>query len=389
MSTHARREMVWSVAKRYRDADRSGKKQILDEFCKTTGHNRKYAIGLLNRPPAERSEPIRRKRCSAYAMDLALLTELWEVSGRLCAKRLMAGLQDLIDGLERFDEINISAERRTRFRTMSASTADRLLRPVRRRLGWRGKTTTKPGTLLKHQIAVRTFADWNEQRPGFMEIDLVAHCADSVRGEYAHTLTMTDVATGWTELTALRNRSQKTVLEAIRQVSARLPFRILGLDSDNGAEFINYPLKAYCEQNQITFTRCRPCKKNDQCHVENKNGSIVRTQTGYFRYETEEALKRLRALYSWLRLFVNYFAPSAKLVGKHRNGAKVTKQYDTPTTPYKRLLNANVLNHKEEEELKAFFHTLNPKDIRRQIEAAKLALYHTASVRSLFEATDD
>jgi hypothetical protein len=385
---HARRELIWSQAKRYRDSNRTQKTVILNEFCQATGLNRKYAIGLLNRPPVEQSIPTRRRRTSSYAADNAALERLWEISGRLCGKRLVAAIPILIEALLRHGEIELPAERKERLCRLSASTADRLLRPKRRQLGWKGKTTTKPGTLLKQQIAVRTFADWDDLRPGFFEADLVAHCADSGRGDYAYTLTLTDVSTGWTEPEAVKDRSQLAVCSAIDNVRRRIPFTMLGIDSDNGGEFINHLLKKYCENHQITFTRCRPYRKNDQCHVESKNWSVIRVHTGYWRYDTPEALKALRALYSWLRLSVNFFKPSLKLREKARDGARLTKRHDGGATPYQRLIAANVLTQDDLDQLNEMFLTLNPAEIHRRIEDAQRTLAQTASVRFINEATN-
>ena len=388
MSMHARRELIWSQAKRYRACARAEKTVILNEFCQATGLNRKYAIGLLNRPPIERTAPAKRVRRSVYAAHTPALERLWEMSGRLCGKRLVAAIPVLIDAMARHGEAQFSPESRERLCRLSASTADRLLQKRRRRLGWRGKTMTRPGTLLKQQIAIRTFADWDDLRPGFFEVDLVAHCADSGHGDFAYTLTLTDVATGWTELGAIKDRSQKSVCDAIDSIRRRLPCPMLGIDSDNGAEFINHLLQKYCLEHRITFTRCRPYRKNDQCHVESKNWSVVRVHTGYWRYDTPDALKALRTLYSWLRLSVNFFKPSLKLKEKVRQGGKLTRRYDRAATPYQRLCTANVLSQEDLNELQDMFITLNPVLIHQRIQDAQSVLNRTASVRSNNEATN-
>ncbi|MCC6728165.1 MAG: DDE-type integrase/transposase/recombinase [Chthonomonadales bacterium] len=379
MSKRARRELVWSQAKRYRDARRGQKTVILDEFCEATGLNRKYAIGLLNRPPVEGGMGECRHRGSPYVDTVEPLTRLWEICGRLCGKRLVAAIPTLLESLLRHGEMSVSEESRQLLCRLSASTIDRLLRPVRRKLGWRGRTTTKPGTLLKQQIAVRTFADWDERRPGFFEVDLVAHCGGSGHGDYAYSLNLTDVHTAWTDMEALPNRSQQSVCQAIERVRKRLPFAMLGIDSDNGSEFINWLLKGYCVRHQLTFTRCRPYKKNDQCHVESKNWSVIRVHAGYCRYDTPEALAALRRLYSWLRPLVNYFQPSLKLREKVRDGARVTKRHERAATPYERLAAADVLTQEQTQELQEVFLSLNPAEIHRRIQAAQAALYQTAS----------
>jgi hypothetical protein len=201
-----------------------------------------------------------------------------------------------------------------------------------------GLSTTKPGTLLKQSIAVRTFTEWSAEKPGFMEIDLVAHCGDSVAGQFLNTLTCTDVCTGWTDVTGLMHRSKETVYEAVRLMRQRLPFPLLGIDSDNGTEFINELLHSYCLDEKITFTRSRPYQKNDQAHVEQKNWSVVRRTVGYDRWETQSELTLLESIYDDLRLYVNFFQPSFKLIAKQRVGNRTIKQYDVPKTPYQRVL---------------------------------------------------
>lgn len=388
MSIHARRELVWAQAKRYRGSGRAGKSVILDEFCQATGLNRKYAISLLNRPPAETRSAGKRKRRSRYAADVGVLERLWEVSGHLCGKRLVAAIPVLLDALLRHGEIEVTPSQSDRLRHISASTVDRLLQSRRRATGWRGKTLTKPGTLLRNQIPIRTYADWDEQKPGFFEADLVAHCGGTAAGDFAYTLTLTDVHTGWTELAALPNRSQIAVCDAIDRIRGRIPFPMLGIDSDNGSEFINNNLQRYCHANQITFTRCRPYRKNDQCHVESKNWSVVRAHVAYWRYEGAEAVRALGSLYSWLRLAVNFFRPSLKLKEKTRKGAKVTRRHDGGATPHQRLIAAAVLNDDDQEQLEQMFLTLNPADIANHIQEASQRLYRSTTVRNTNDATN-
>ena len=223
---------------------------------------------------------------------------------------------------------------------MSASTIDRILRRWRGNGPRHGLSTTKPGTLLKNAIPVRTFSEWSESKPGFLEVDLVAHCGDSAEGFYLTTLSAVDVATGWYEPVAVWGKGQDRVGGAVYDVRQRLPMPLLGLDSDNGSEFINQSLYDYCRQNAITFTRSRSYKKNDSCHVEQKNWSVVRRTIGYDRFSSKAAFKALDDVYTLLRLYVNFFQPVLKLVGKSRQGAKVHKVYDTAQTPYQRLLRA-------------------------------------------------
>lgn len=315
------------------------------------------------------------------------LVRLWEIAGRICAKRLVPGLPDLVDALERHGELILDAPTRDLVLTLSAATADRLLAPARRAALPRGRTTTKPGSLLKPQIPVRTFADWDDERPGFLEIDLVGHGGESTAGEYVQSLVLTDVATQWTECVALRNRGEQAVCTAIAHARALLPVPLLGLDSDNGGEFINHLLYRYCEREGITFTRCRPYKKNDQCHVEQKNYSIIRQIVGYDRYEGEAAHAALSVLYLPVRRFTNFFQPSVRLVSKQREGAKVTKRYDLAQTPYQRMLVAKSVTDDVKARVRDEYARLNPAALRREIEAAQDALWRLARGRITREAT--
>jgi IS30 family transposase len=241
------------------------------------------------------------------------LVTCWHATNGICSKRLVPYLPELVAVLEQHGEVQLDAQTKMQVLSLSPATADRLLRAERQRHRPHGLGTTKPGTLLKHQIPIRTFADWDDAVPGFVEVDLVAHCAESTHGEYLNSLTLTDITTTWTECLAIRNRSQHTVHAAIVQARTRLPFPLLGLDSDNGTEFINDLLLRYCQQEQLTFTRSRPYKKNDQAHVEQKNWSIVRQTVGYDRYEGQRACEALAALYKVVRLYTNFFQPCMKL----------------------------------------------------------------------------
>jgi hypothetical protein len=388
MSTTSKRELLTTVSPRYVLAAGTDRQRILDEFVAATGYHRKYAIALLNHPPPPRSRPIRRPRAKTYPPAVQrLLVRLWEIAGRICGKRLVPGLPALIDALERHGELTLDAPTHTLLIALSAATADRLLAPARRAALLRGRTTTKPGSLLKHHIPIRTFADWDDARPGFFEIDLVAHGGESGTGEYLHSLVLTDIRTQWTECVALRNRGEQAVCAAIAHARTLLPVPILGLDSDNGGEFINHHLVRYCGSEQITFTRCRPYKKNDQCHIEQKNYSIVRQTVGDDRYEGEEAHAALAALYLPLRRYTNYFQPSLRLVSKQREGAKVTKRYDVGQTPYQRMLAAPEVTESMKARLREDYLTLNPAALRREIEAAQEGLWRWAGVRNTREAT--
>lgn len=373
MSNTARNEYARQVSARYKQASRAEKSRILDEFCRTIGYNRKYALGLLGDPPAPRTTPIERPRAKRYDAEVRrTLTQVWEISNCLCSKRLVPFLPELLQALERHHEICLPEETAKQLLCISPATADRLLAAARRSHPLRGLATTKPGTLLREQIRVRTLWGWDEQKPGYFEVDLVAHCAESAAGEFLHTLTLTDIATGWTECQGLPNRSQLSVTDAIERIRKFLPFPILGIDSDNGAEFINHNLKRYCDLHKIEFTRCRPYKKNDQCHVEQKNWTVVRQHIGYARYEGPEECRLLQSAHRWLRRHVNFFQPSVKLLSKYRdevNQATVHKRYDRAQTPYQRLLNSGILDKQTQEDLQTFYLDLNPVEILNGLNA--------------------
>jgi hypothetical protein len=268
---------------------------------------------------------------------------VWATLGFACGKRLAAALPAMVEALERHGELDLDAGVRAQLLAISPATIDRRLAADRKRMQIKGRTGTKPGSLLKGAIAIRTFSDWDDTRPGFAQVDLVGHQGGNSSGFFAQTLTLTDVATGWTEPRALPNKARRWVIEAIDGVRAELPFALLGLDSDNGAEFINSHLLTYCTDNEITFTRGRPYRKNDSCHVEQKNWSVVRQTVGYARYDTDAEIAVLAQLYRHVRLLTNFFEPQAHLIGKTRDGAKVRRSYDRPTTPYQRLLDSGVL----------------------------------------------
>ena len=392
MSNQSRNEYAREVSARYKGASRSEKSVILDEFCRTGGYNRKYAVCLLRDPPAQRSTPVLRPRAKRYGADVtAALKRLWLLSNGLCAKRLVPFLSEFISALERHQEICLLPHVREKLMTISPATADRLLVVVRNGESLRGRSTTKPGSLLREQIRIRTQFAWDEQKPGYFEVDLVAHCAESTAGEFLYTLTLTDIATGWTECQALLNRSQIGVTNAIERVRKLLPFPILGIDSDNGTEFINHNLKRYCDEHNIEFTRCRPYKKNDQCHVEQKNWTVVRQHIGYARYEGTAECQLLQNAHRWLRRHVNFFQPSVKLLSKEReegNEAKVHKHYDMARTPYQRLIASGILDNQTHEDLEQFFLDLNPVEILNEFNGTIRRLQQAQTNRTRLTIPD-
>jgi hypothetical protein len=373
MSQRSKREMISAIHPRYIKANKAGKKQILDEFVETTGYHRKYAIRVLRHGPKPKGlkKPGRRKIYQGEVVQV--LEQIWEIYGRICSKRLHPFLSEGVQILERCDELSLSPQTKQLLLSMSRATIDRCLKKARFIHPQHGLSTTKPGSLLKQAIPIRTFTPWEDERPGFLEIDLVAHCGSTVAGSYLNTLTATDIATTWTDFRALPNKTQAAVSQAIEELRQDLPFPLLGLDSDNGSEFINDTLYRYCLSEQITFTRSRPYQKNDQAHVEQKNWFVIRHTVGYDRMETQAELELLNSIYSDLRFYINFFQPVLKLVGKDRIDGKTIRKYDQAKTPFRRVLNLDELPLDIKASLLNQYMQLNPVTLRASIDA-KLAL---------------
>jgi len=364
-----RRELSTAIGQRYRAADRIAKKLILDEFTKVTGYHRKHAIRVLTTQPMSPRERPARQRIYREAAKEALIV-LWEASDRICGKRLKPLLPQLLQAMERHGHLELEAELRTQLLKMSASTIDRLLCSVREHAYGGRKKRTAPNRVRK-VVPVRTFADWTEGRPGYLEVDLVTHCGERAVGSFVHTLVLTDVASGWTECVALPVREQTLVVEGVRGIRRKLPFPLLGLDTDNDSAFLNETLLTYCSEQKIVFTRSRAYHKNDQAWVEQKNGAIVRKLTGYGRLEGLTATAALRRLYESSRLYTNFFQPSFKLKSKRREGARVYKSYERPETPCQRLLASNDITPEAKERLQRTLEGLDPVLLLKQIREAQ------------------
>jgi hypothetical protein len=376
----SRYEYARAIARRYGQAGKLEKGRILDEFTAATGYQRKYAIGLLNHPPVGGSGRAQRARPRRYgAAEADLLRACWELADGICGKRLAPFLGELLSGLAASAALPTQAtpELVARVAGMSASTVDRLLAAARPAWPRRGLGTTKPGTLLKQQVPIRTFASWDEARPGFLEMDLVAHCGTSGAGEFLFTLSAVDVTTGWMSLQAVRNKGELAVFAALEQLRADLPFPLLGLDCDNGGELINHNLLRYCQAERITLTRSRPYRKNDTCHIEQKNWSVVRRLVGYARFE-RAALPALNRVYTVARDYVNFYQPVRKLTAKVRDGARVTRRYDRAQTPYRRLLAGGQLTPTTTAALADRATALHLVRLKLDLEAAQQALYRQA-----------
>lgn len=377
------------TAVRYQKASKKKKGAILDEFVALTGYDRCYASYLLKNHG--RKLPLnnkiivvgdirkrhKRQRQKTYGEDvLKTLRRIWAIMDCICGKRLRPMLKEVLSVLRKHKELKVSSEIREKLLRISASTIDRLLKPERKKYQLKGRSLTKPGTLMKHQIPIRTFSEWDEQRPGFVEIDLVGHEGGNSHGDFIQTLNVTDVYTGWTEMQAVKNKAEIWVFAALKDIRTRLPFDLLGIDSDNGGEFINNHLVRFCQEKKITFTRARSYRKNDNCYIEQKNYTVVRRYVGYARYDTEAAQKLLNEMYGYLRLYVNFFQPVMKLIQKTRIGSKVRKKYDKPQTPYQRVLASLLVPETMKQPLREQYAQLNPAALRRKIVRLQDKLLH-------------
>ena len=369
LSMSEKRSITRETAVRYRKSDRKGKKTILDEFVRTTGYNRKYAIHLLSNWGKEQVRMVdgqavklvvgapkkHKKRKGKQIYDEAVreaLEKIWQTFDYMCGKRLVVLLRMNMKLLCEEQEYAISGEVKGKLMSISASTIDRLLAGERKKLQLKGRSTTRAGTLLKHQIPIRVFFDWDERKPGFFELDRVAHDGGSSRGEYCLTLDATDVYSGWVELRALRNQAHKWVKDETEYIYEHLPYAMKGVDSDNGGEFINHQLWNWANDHQITFTRSRPYHKNDNCFVEQKNDLAIRRTVGYYRFDTQPEFEALQEVYTHLCPLLNYYYPSVRLIEKTRIGARVKKIYDDPKPPYLRLLESKDIEEEVKEELR-------------------------------------
>ena len=375
MTQQSKTELIRHFRKPYARASKAEKGRILDLVIESTGYSRKHAIALLTGPAKGKPKP-RRTRPSRYARLCDKFIFIWAASNYLCGKRLKPFLPAFLPSLKRHKEISLSKEEEALILSASAATIDRILASEKRKTVIKGLSTTKPGTLLKNQIPIRTFAEWTEDKPGFFEVDLVAH-TDTTQGEYINTLNMTDIATGWTVCTAFMGKSERFCVAAIEEIRTTLPFPIRGIDSDNGSEFINGNLMRYCDRNGILFTRSRPYKKNDQAHIEQKNWNVVRRTIGYGKFDTRKQLDIITRIERLLALHQNYFQPSQKLLSKTRIGARVKKTYDTAQTPAERLLARSDVPKETKKHLKNTFLQINPVALLTSIYDLVEELYET------------
>lgn len=368
MSKRSKNEYLKEIRFRYQKSKKEEKKQILDEFCKVCSYNRKYAIRVLNTDPVinipEKKKPgPKRKYDSALIKEFLFTT--WRSSNQPCSKRLKA----IIPLWLPYYQAALTREVKELILSISPATIDRIFNKFRDKYKKHGISTTRPGSLIRDYIPIKT-DQWDETRPGYLEADTVAHCGTSIAGMFVYTLDMVDIATGWTFQRAVWGKGEKGIVEAIRDIESRIPFPILGFDSDNGSEFLNWHLIKYFKQrkNPVQYTRSRAYKKNDNAHIEEKNWTHVRRYLGYDRFDNPEIVHKLNEFYSnTFYYFVNFFLPSVKLINKQRIGSKIIKKHDLPKTPYQRILESEYVSVLNKQKLKATLKTLNPYKLEEQI----------------------
>lgn len=372
MGKQERQAYLEAIRARYRRSKRAGKTVILNEFCEVCGYHRKYALRLLSAPFRQRKKPAS-KPGPASRYDTPELVEalrtIWLTSDQLCSKRLKAALPLWLPHYATSFH-PLSEDTLRMLDSISAATIDRLLKPIRAQAGKKGLSGTKPGTLLKKHIPIQAGV-WDVTQPGFFEADTVAHCGDSLAGDFVWSLTMTDICTGWTECWATWNKGADGVMTQIKAIQQALPFHIKGFDCDNGSEFLNWHLLRYFQTHEqpIKFTRSRPYHSNDNAHVEQKNWSCVRQLFGYDRMGEARMVKLMNDLYAnEFSLFTNFFCPTLKLASKARKGSKWVRKHSKPITPAQRLLEHPDTPQAIREKLYTQLKSLNPFDIQKQIQ---------------------
>jgi|TARA_B110000503_G_C7126403_1_gene404821 hypothetical protein len=368
LSLSVKKMLINKIKDKYKKAKKKDKAFIIDDVVELTNYKRKYAIHQLNNIKKVINRNKRNGNNKKYTEEIKeALVKVWYASNKICSKRLAGFLPEMVQIMQDKNHLNLEDKDKKLLSTISASSIDRLLKTERALKKRRGKSSTNSVSLLQHKIAVKTFNSEEEKLPGKFEVDLVAHCGTTTDGSFLNTLVMTDFCSQWTEFFPLITKSANEVIAALKEAQTTIPFSILGIDTDNGSEFINNALYDFCKKQDIEFTRSRPYKKNDQAHVEEKNGSIIRKVTGYNRFEGFAAEQSLYNLYKKLRLYINYFQPSLKLKSRIRDGGKVTKIYDEAKTPYRRLLNSNI-SEKIKNNLGMEYDSLDPVNLLSQVQ---------------------
>lgn len=384
MSNGSKREYLQTIRQRYLGGSKSLKRTILDEVCHVCGYNRKYAIRVLrvSHCPGSGGHPGRPRLYNDPAL-MTFLKKLWTCSNLVCSKRLKAMIPLWLPHYE----TSLSTELKRQLETISPATIDRLLAPVRHRYTKRGLATTRPGSLLKKHIPIKT-NQWDEHIPGFLEADTVAHCGSSMAGQFVYTLNMVDLATGWTEQRALWGKGDHGVLVAMESIEQTLPFPVLGFDCDNGSEFLNWPLLKYFVDRKcpVQYTRSREYHSNDNAHVEGKNWTIVRQYLGYDRFDDPQITQALNDLYTheW-RLLMNFFFPSVKLIAKERIKSRIIKQHDPPQTPLQRVLTSTHISQQSRRLLEELYKQLNPFQLQNRVNKKINRILNLATRASTYD----
>lgn len=393
MNMHTKHELTLVVLPRYLKANKGEKTKMLDEYCANTGYERKYAIAKLKEyqmtPNLTFKIPGKHKRRRQRIYDMAVevaLHFIWDTYDRICAERLHPNIKDIVEKLVSCKELKIDSFTEAKLFSMSLATMKRLLKDIRERQYKKIHGTTKPGSLAKSEIPLRV-GYWNETKPGFAEMDLVAHCGDYAGGDFANTLNTTDIHTGWFEAQAVLGKSQERTFKALKDIRRRMPFKLLGIDSDNGTEFINWQMIKYCKDENIVFTRSRPYKKNDNAHIEQKNWTCVRKIFGYLRIGERKQIDLMNELFSGpLRLYINFFLPSCKCVERKRIGSKIVKKYDKARTPHQRILESKDVPEKTKKQLNEIYKNLNPVALKKEIDRIllKICCIRSEKIQSRF-----
>lgn len=380
MSKMSKREYLIELKKKYWRARKKVKTQLLNDFCEFTKYDRKYALQLLNNPvPAKWKRYHKRKKIYDQTVIEPLLI-LWRASNEICAERFQPFIPILLPKLVELGELEISSEVKKKLLQISIGTVKRIVRTTKRRSKLKIRGTTKPGSILKKQIAIR-YGRWTDSDPGWCETDTVAHCGDNVGGEFIYSLDVIDICSGWSEQAAIWGKGEMATRERMDVIRKRLPFKLLGLDPDNGSEFINWQMLRYCKKHAINLTRSRPYHKNDNAHVEQKNYTAIRQLVGYHRLDRKEQQTMLNDLYAneW-RLYLNFFQPTMKLKIKIKDTAttRIKKKYYEAKTPYQRLMEHPRISQEQRTVLKSVYESLNPfvlqAEIRRKLELLKKTL---------------
>jgi len=381
MSKKAIGEYFKAIYSRYQKASKKIKQLILNEFCSNTGYNRKYAIRKLNGPSQQKTNSVhRRRRKHTYGSEvLSILTAVWEVAGYPCSTRLKALIKLWLPWIRK--QFRIKKQIEKQLLSISARQIDRRLKDKKVQIGRRIYGRTKPGTLLKHHIPMRT-DNWDIKTPGWTEVDTVSHSGNCADGKFAYTINQTDIHTTWVESRAVLGKAEDVMVEGLDEMASALPFSLKGLDSDNGSEFVNWHIYHYCKRNKIQPFRGRPYKKDDNAHIEQKNWTHVRKLMGWDRYDTQEAVDAMNDLYrNELRLFMNLLMPSVKLLRKERIGSKVKRHYDKPQTPFERVIASKKGDPARIAELKKLCVTLDPFAVSKTIEVKLQRIFKLVNSR--------